>query len=91
MNHCVGKQAVSEQIFPSGTTFYYWGKSMIKVEIRKFLQFSHNPPGLRAKIEKPGLSIYLPIYLSIAAQPFAGPWRLFQFLDLFEHSVVLVG
>jgi hypothetical protein len=30
-------------------------------------------------------SIYLSIYLSMALQPFVGPWPLFQFLDLL-HS-----
>jgi hypothetical protein len=31
------------------------------------------------------------IYLSMALQPFVGPWPLFQFLDLFTQSVRLLG
>jgi hypothetical protein len=27
------------------------------------------------------VSIYLSIYLSMALQPFVGPWQIFQFLD----------
>jgi hypothetical protein len=30
-------------------------------------------------------TIYLSIYLSLALQPFVGPWPIFQFLDLL-HS-----
>jgi hypothetical protein len=32
-----------------------------------------------------------PSYLSMALHPFAGPWPLFQFLDLFTQSVGLLG
>jgi hypothetical protein len=35
--------------------------------------------------------VYLSIYLSMALQPFVGPWPLFQFLDLFTQSVRLLG
>jgi hypothetical protein len=31
------------------------------------------------------------ISLSMALQPFVGPWPLFQFLDLFTQSVGLLG
>jgi hypothetical protein len=31
------------------------------------------------------------IYVSLALQPFVGPWPLFKFLDLFTQSVGLLG
>jgi hypothetical protein len=31
------------------------------------------------------------IYLSMALQPFVGPWPLFQFLDLFTQTAGLLG
>jgi hypothetical protein len=31
------------------------------------------------------------IYLSMVLQPFVGPWSVLQFLNLFTHSVVLLG
>jgi hypothetical protein len=37
------------------------------------------------------LSIYLLIYLSMALQPFVGPWLLVQFLDLFHGLTPWVG
>jgi hypothetical protein len=35
--------------------------------------------------------IWLSIHLSMAVQPFVGPWPLFQFLDLFTELVGLLG
>jgi antibiotic biosynthesis monooxygenase (ABM) superfamily enzyme len=37
------------------------------------------------------LSLYISIYLTMAMQPFVGTWPLFEFLDLFTHSVRLLG
>jgi hypothetical protein len=34
--------------------------------------------------------LYLSIYLSMALQPFVGPWPLIQFLDLFTQSAGLL-
>jgi hypothetical protein len=36
-------------------------------------------------------SNYLPVYFSRVLLPFVGPWPRFQFLDLFTHSVGLLG
>jgi hypothetical protein len=41
--------------------------------------------GKKKKKKSIYLSIYVGSYLSMALQPFVGPWPLFQFLDLL-HS-----
>jgi hypothetical protein len=39
----------------------------------------------------PRPAVILSLYLSMAPQPFVGPWSFFQFLDFFTQLVGLLG